>query len=116
LGIALSGEVTKMLSTCGRAGVILLLVLLIGSCPGAAGSAPYPAENDLIEVMFARESVVRLSDRGLVDLATDALAGVDEALAPLAWHEWRRISPVPEERLDELHARGSIFRAGARTW
>jgi hypothetical protein len=104
----LSREVAEMLNALTRTSWVVLAVAGVALGPGASGAEPdpYPAENDLIEVMFTQESVVRLRDRGLVDLAGDALEGVDEALAPLGWHEWLRISPVSEERLDELCARG----------
>ena len=67
---------------------------------------PPPTEEDLIEVMFAQDSKVRLRDGALVDLATNALAGVDGVLQKLEWFEWYRICDVPEERLDEIQARG----------
>jgi len=67
---------------------------------------PPPTEEDLIEVMFAQDSKVRLRDGALVDLATNALAGVDDVLQKLEWFEWYRICDVPEERLDEIQARG----------
>ena len=66
----------------------------------------YACEEDLIEVMFAPDSKVRLRDGALVDLATNALAGVDGVLQKLEWFEWYRICDVPEERLDEIQARG----------
>jgi len=66
----------------------------------------YACEDDLIEVMFAWESRVRLRKGKLVDLATDALAGVDEVLKDLAWFEWYRICDVPEEHLDKLQSQG----------
>jgi hypothetical protein len=69
-------------------------------------SPPYASVDDLIEVMFAQDSRVRLRNGALVDLATNALAGVDGVLQRLAWHEWYRICDVPEERLDEIQARG----------
>jgi len=67
---------------------------------------PPPTEEDLIEVMFAPDSKVRLRDGALVDLATNALAGIDGVLQKLEWFEWYRICDVPEERLDEIQARG----------
>jgi hypothetical protein len=90
------------------AAVVLVLVLTGGSSIAAAESPaePYACEEDLIEVMFARESTVRLRGGEPVDLTTDALAGVEDVLVRLEWTEWRRISPVSEERLDEFHARG----------
>ncbi len=88
--------------------VCIVALLLPGTLlhGGIDISGPYECEDDLIEVVFAQASEVRLRDRGLVDLATDALAGVDEALSGLEWHEWRRICDVPEERLDAIQARG----------
>jgi len=67
---------------------------------------PYACEEDLIEVMFAQDSEVRLRHGALVDLATNALSGVDGVLQKLAWFEWYRICDVPEERLDEIQACG----------
>jgi hypothetical protein len=67
---------------------------------------PPPTEEDLIEVMFAQDSKVRLRHGALVDLATNALTGVDGVLQKLAWFEWYRICDVPEERLDEIQTRG----------
>ena len=67
---------------------------------------PYANEDDLIEIMFARDSRVRLRGGTLLDLATNALAGVDGVVQRLAWFEWYRICDVPEERLDEIQSRG----------
>jgi len=69
-------------------------------------SQPYACEDDLIEVMFTQDSRVRLRNGALVDQATNALAGVDGVLQRLAWHEWYRICDVPEEKLDEIQAKG----------
>ena len=57
-------------------------------------------------MMFAQDSKVRVRGGELVDLATDALAGVDEVLAKAGSVEWYRICDVPEERLDEIQASG----------
>jgi hypothetical protein len=69
---------------------------------------PYACEEDLIEVMFAQDSRVRLRSGALVDQATNALAGVDGVLGKFTWFEWYRICDVPEERLDEIQARGEV--------
>jgi serine protease len=66
----------------------------------------YACEEDLIEVMFAQDSMVRLHYGIPVDMATDALAGVDDILNKLEWFEWYRICDVPEETLDEIQAHG----------
>jgi hypothetical protein len=65
-----------------------------------------PTEEDLIEVMFAQDSKVRLHHGAPVDMTTNALAGVDDVLEKLEWFEWYRICDVPEEQLDEIQARG----------
>jgi hypothetical protein len=71
-----------------------------------ASAQPYACEEDLIEVMFAQDSKVRLRGGMLIDYKSDALFGVDAALSKSAWYEWYRICDVPEERLDEIQARG----------
>ena len=93
-----------------RVSVFLIAVALIAGMVGGAKAAPlehpYACEEDLIEIMFAQDSQVRLRHGALVDLATNALAGVDDILQELAWFEWYRICDVPEERLDEIQAHG----------
>jgi hypothetical protein len=96
-----------------------LLAVALVSCAllalgfvGESQTAPYPCEEDLIEVMFAHDSKVRLRDDRLVDLATDALSGVDAVLSRIGPHEWKRISDVPESRLDEIQARGEARIGG----
>jgi hypothetical protein len=75
----------------------------------AATAGPgYACEGDLIEVMFAPDSKVRIRGGELVDLATDALSGVDRVLAKSSVVEWQRTCDVPEERLDEIHSRGQV--------
>ena len=72
----------------------------------AAAAQPYECEEDLIEVMFAQDSKVRFRGGELVDLTTDALAGIHQVLAKSAMVQWHRICDVSEERLDQIHARG----------
>jgi len=90
--------------------IMLVMVALIAGMVGCVGPEPlghlYPCEEDLIEVMFATDSKVRLRDGAPVDLATNALAGVDDILQELDWSEWYRICDVPEEMLDEIQAHG----------
>jgi hypothetical protein len=76
------------------------------SAEGTPSGQPYACEEDLIEVMFAPDSKVRIRGGALIDLKTNALAGVDEVLVKSAVVEWYRICDVPEERLDEIQARG----------
>jgi len=95
----------------GRLALLAIAIALAASAPTGARrpantDGPYAAEPDLIEVVFVHESAVRLRDGSLVDLATDALAGVHDVLSELDWHQWRRICEVPEERLDAIQARG----------
>ena len=66
----------------------------------------YPCEEDLLEVMFAQDSQVRLRHGSLVDMKTNALAGVDALLQRFVPFEWYRICDVPEEKLDEIQLRG----------
>ncbi len=66
----------------------------------------YSCEEDLLEVMFAQDSQVRLRNGSLVDMKTNALAGVDALLQRFVPFEWYRICDVPEERLDEIQANG----------
>ncbi|MGB2990078.1 MAG: FG-GAP-like repeat-containing protein [Candidatus Zixiibacteriota bacterium] len=89
--------------------VLLTTVCLLSFSSSEAATSsgqPYDCEEDLIEVMFAQDSRVRLRNGTLLDLATSALAGVDGVVQRLAWFEWNRICDVPEERLDEIQSRG----------
>jgi len=67
---------------------------------------PYECEEDLIEIMFDKDSEVRLRNGSLVDLKTDALLGVDQILVQLDWHTWFRICDVPEDILDHWSING----------
>ena len=97
-----------------KTGLMSLTTLFAAVCLFSFSSAEsaasfgqrYDCEEDLIEVMFAQDSKVRLRAGTLVDLETKALAGVDQVLAKAVSVEWHRICDVPEERLDEIHARG----------
>jgi len=66
----------------------------------------YPCEDDLIEVMFAPDARVRLRGGELVDLTTDAVAGVSRVLESVTSFEWSRICDVEEAVLDAIQARG----------
>ncbi|MFN8177669.1 MAG: FlgD immunoglobulin-like domain containing protein [bacterium] len=84
-------------------------VLGASARPDAGVGARYRSERDLLEVMFARDSRVRLRGNDLVDLAgTNATQGVGAALAKLGRHEWSRLCDVPEDKLDELQRRGKL--------
>ena len=66
----------------------------------------YDCEDDLIEVLFNAESQVRLRDGHLIDLATDALTGLDAVLNHLDWKTWSPICDVPESEMDQWAANG----------
>jgi hypothetical protein len=94
---------------------LLLIILLVAFSSSAvevlaqsasASPPPYPSERSHIEIMFAPDSQVRLRAGVPADLATNALAGVDQVLAPIGGVEWSRICDVPEAKLDELQAIG----------
>ncbi len=72
----------------------------------AASSRTYACEEDLIEVMFTQNSKVRMRGDQLIDLSTDALAGLDRVLVKSTLAQWQRMCDVPEERLDEIHSQG----------
>ena len=83
----------------------LFALLLLATIPAIAQER-FPAEPDLIEIMFIQPSVVRLIGDEPVDLSgLDAVAGLEPLLAPLP-HEWSRMSDVPEAVLDDLEAAG----------
>lgn len=64
----------------------------------------YPCEPDLIEVMFAPHSRVRVRNGILVDLETDALTDVGYLLDTLENYSWTRFTNVPEGTMDEIHS------------
>ncbi|KPJ64695.1 hypothetical protein AMJ44_12280 [candidate division WOR-1 bacterium DG_54_3] len=89
--------------------ILFTTAFMLSLFTAEAISAPkqgYDCEEDLIEVMFAQDSKVRLRGSTLIDYTSDALLGVDAVLAKFVRHEWYRICDVPEERLDEIQARG----------
>ncbi|MBM3287305.1 MAG: hypothetical protein FJY88_08155 [Candidatus Eisenbacteria bacterium] len=75
--------------------------------PASGSPHRYPSESDLVEVLFVPDSRVRLRDGVLVDLDAKALTGMDELLRSLDSHEWSRVCDVPEQTLDDIHARGA---------
>lgn len=98
---------TRSIRRLPAAAAVAVAAAFLTTAPVRATDAPrYPAEPGLIEVMFAPESQVRLRGERLVDLAGDALAGVDEALAGVPQVAWQRFCDVPEATLDDIAARG----------
>ncbi|MBK8167725.1 MAG: VCBS repeat-containing protein [bacterium] len=87
------------------AACILMLACLLVAAP-AAGQERYPAETNLLEVLFIPESAVRLVGGVLVDHSgLDATAGIDALLMPRL-HDWERLSDVPEPVLDTWELEG----------
>ncbi len=72
---------------------------------------PYAFEANLMEVMFNGESRVRMRNGTPTDLSTHALQGVDQVLSSLQWHEWQRLTDVPESTVDNWETNGE-FRTG----
>jgi hypothetical protein len=97
-----------------KAMVWVLLIAALSLFPfcsiraSAASQERYASEDDLMEVMFAQDSKVRMRGDKLVDLSTNALAGVDRVLAKSTTIRWQRICDLPEERLDQIHSRGEL--------
>ncbi|MDP1622124.1 MAG: S8 family peptidase [Bacteroidales bacterium] len=67
---------------------------------------PYAFEEEWIEVMFSNESKVRLRHGNLIDFTTQALQGVDQILNELTWHQWHRLTEVPESTIDNWEIDG----------
>jgi hypothetical protein len=84
----------------------LAALIALLAAPPAAGAPAYEAESDLIEVMFAPESRVRMRSEELIDLSTNALDGLAVIVRDAAPIAWSRISDVPEPTLDDIEARG----------
>ncbi len=87
------------------AACLLMLACLTAAVPAAAQER-YPAEPNLLEVLFIPESAVRLVGGVLVDHSgLDATAGIAALLAPRPY-EWQRLSDVPEAVLDMWEIEG----------
>jgi len=86
-------------------------ILLAPVVAPAAEREPYSCEPDLIEIMFAADSRVRIRNGKPVDLNKKAGAGasrgVTAVLEAAPGAAWRRCcNQVSEEKLDEIHRRG----------
>lgn len=66
----------------------------------------YVCEENLIEVMFASTSKVRLRNGQLTDLISYSLQGTEQILRKLEWYQWQRITDVPEDVIDEWEMNG----------
>lgn len=71
-------------------------------------SGKYDCEQDLLEVLFSWDSRVRMRNGHLADLASPAraLEGVNDVLSVLAWHEWQRLTTLPEDVVDGWETTG----------
>ncbi len=87
--------------------IFSLICLFILALSSVISAKPYACEEDLIEVMFARDSEVRMRDDKLIDLntRTHALEGINAVLGK-SDGIWYRLCEVPEERLNELQRTG----------
>lgn len=85
-----------------RIGVFLLIFpLIILTSRGV--SRNYKCEEDLIEVMFEGDAVIRLRSGSLVDLSErGTLEGLDEVLELTDDYQWERLSDLPEEIIDGI--------------
>lgn len=80
-------------------------LILLFTCTNllAAEYHAYPAEEDLIEIMFIQESQVRLVGGVPVDLSgLNATDGVEPILMSFGGGEWSRLIDIPEAVLDDL--------------
>ncbi|HPF65488.1 GEVED domain-containing protein, partial [Lentimicrobium sp.] len=66
----------------------------------------YACEQQWIEVLFDRQSRVRMRNGTIIDLETNALEGVASILGALPWHEWYRMTDLPEPLLDQWEING----------
>jgi len=101
----------------GMLAILLVATVLLGDASAQQAVQPrqYPSEKDLIEVMFAAESRVRLRDGRLVDLTGNALAGLSAALVGAGELRWSRIADLEESVLDRLWQEGER-RSGERLY
>lgn len=97
----------KKIQPIFRFGLILIFIAILLSQLFAQSTnqnlqetSRYACEEDFIEVLFEWDSKVRLRDSNLIDLKTNALEGLDQALSDLEWKEWYRLSDVPEQEID----------------
>jgi len=93
------------------AAIVLVLACLLAASPAAAQER-YPAESNLLEILFIQESSVRLIGGEPVDLSgLNATAGVAEVLLPRLY-EWERLAEVPEPVIDAWEIEGEAATGG----
>ncbi len=66
----------------------------------------YPCEENLIELIFEPDRMVRLRQGTPIDLSGKSLSAVDQILVARGAVEWRRSCDVAEEILDQLQISG----------
>ncbi len=116
-------EVQRLKSIVLALSWFLMLMLIIGagerrpesglslsgqqqSASGDQAQPRYRCEDNLIELIFTADRVVRLREGVPVDLSGKTLNGVDQVLTARGAIEWRRSCEVAEEILDQLQVSG----------
>jgi serine protease len=88
----------------------ILLAFLFSNTSFGSAEGMYPCEEDLIEIMFDGDAVVRLREGELLDLTgSGALEGIDEILSSLQTCQWMRVVDLPESELDAMEAEGEAL-------
>jgi len=80
--------------------IFITVCLVIHS---TALGAPYPAEDEWIEIMFEWDTEVRMRDGQPVDIAKNNSPVLESILQTLSDYSWHRISDLDENHLDYLH-------------
>ena len=83
-----------------------LTAQISGQEKSSASIPGYACEEEWIEVLFDRHSRVRMRNNSLIDLETNALEGVTPILGVLSWHQWHRMTDLPEPLLDQWETNG----------
>ncbi|MEZ5358183.1 MAG: FG-GAP-like repeat-containing protein [Candidatus Zixiibacteriota bacterium] len=97
---------SQLAKACSVLAILLLCTLSLSVAEDVIdGKVPYVCEDNLIEILFAPESEVRLRDGNIVDLKSNALDGVSAVLGK-STAVWNRLIGLPEERVDELNRAG----------
>jgi serine protease len=81
---------------------LFVLFLFVSSTAVAQYYHDYPCEENLVEIMFDMDSVVRLIDSLPIDISgTDAHMGVEAIVMASGGGEWSRLVDLPEPILDD---------------
>ncbi len=103
-------KIVNVLASNGARILLTLMAAWLFAWPTMAAEIhDYPAEPDLIEIMFIQESQVRLIGGLPQDLSgLNATEGVDIILDSHGGGEWLRLTDIPEPVLDDLAANAEI--------